>query len=119
MRGAFTIPLLLASLPTHAEPWACQMSVQCQNLDCHPIDDAYALIAADHEGQLFLTSPAGDQPMERLTPRGNVPAAYGGAGDAALGQLLTIIEDGRAVLTIHGYDGPARTTTIYGTCADD
>ena len=109
---------LFLTLPAHAEPWACEMSVACQNIDCSPIEDRYEVIAADHEGQLFLTSPAGDHPVTRLSRRGEVPAVYAGAGPAALGQLLTIIEDGRAVLTLHGYDGPARTTTIYGTCTE-
>ncbi|WP_224814808.1 hypothetical protein [Hasllibacter sp. MH4015] len=114
-------PIVLAlaflAAPVAAEPWNCRMTVLCQNLDCHAVDDRYEVIAADHEGQLFLTSPAGDHPVERLTRQGTLPAAYAGAGDAALGELLTIIEDGRALLSIHGYDGPARTTTLFGTCA--
>ena len=110
------VALVLFATPTVAEPFTCQMTVVCQNLDCHPVDDTYQIIAADHAGDLFLTSPAGHHPVRRLTPRDTMPAAYAGAGAATLGELMTILEDGRALLTIHGYDGPARTTTIHGTC---
>lgn len=110
------IVLVLFATRAFAEPFECQMTVVCQNLDCHPVDDTYQIIAADHAGDLFLISPAGDHPVTRLTPRGTLPAAYAGAGDAALGELITILADGRALLSIHGHDGPARTTTIFGTC---
>jgi hypothetical protein len=107
---------MLCAAPLKAEPWTCQMTVICQNLDCHPVDDTYQIIAADHAGDLFLTSPAGDHPVTRLTPRDTLPAAYAGAGHATLGELITILADGRALLSIHGYDGPARTTNVFGTC---
>ncbi|MEJ6388687.1 hypothetical protein [Gymnodinialimonas ulvae] len=119
MRVARALCLLapaFAPSPAIAEPWTCEMTVICQNLDCHAVDDTYQIIAADHAGDLFLTSPAGDHPVTRLTARGALPAAYAGAGDAALGELITILDDGRALLSIHGYDGPARTTTVFGTC---
>ena len=115
LRGALTVVMLCAA-PLKAEPWACQMTVICENLECYAVDDAYQIIAADHAGDLFLTSPAGDRPVTRLTPRGALPAAYAGAGEAALGELITILADGRALLSVHGYDGPARTTTVFGTC---
>ncbi len=113
------IALALAVIgpPAAAEPWTCQMTVRCQNVDCDAIDDTYGIIAADHEGQLFLTTPAGDRPVQRLSPQGHLPAAYAGASEAAIGELLTILDDGRALLSVHGHDGPARTTTLFGTCA--
>lgn len=109
---------LLACAPVSvgAEPWACQMTVQCENIDCFAIDDAYQIIAADHAGELFLTSLAGDRPVTRLSPAGQLPAAYASAGAHAIGELLTITQDGQAIVSIHGSDGPARTTTIFGTC---
>ena len=94
----------------------CQMTVQCENIDCFAIDDTYQIIAADHAGDLFLTSPAGGRPVMRLSPRDTVPAAYASAGSHAIGELLTITEDGQAIMSIHGSDGPARTITIFGTC---
>lgn len=92
------------------------MTVQCENIDCFAIDDTYTIIAADHAGDLFLTSPAGDRPATRLSPQGTLPAAYGSAGTHAIGELLTITEDGQAILSIHGSDGPARTIVVFGTC---
>lgn len=100
----------------HAEPWTCQMTVQCENIDCFAIDDTYDVIAADHAGELFITSPAGDRPAIRLSPPGQTPAAYGSAGTHAIGELLTITEDGLAILSIHRSDGPAGTITVFGTC---
>lgn len=108
--------LLLASQAT-AEPWTCWMTVQCDNIDCFAIDDTYTVIAADHEGQLFLTSPVGPRPATRLSPPGTLPAAYGAAGPQAVGELLTIAGDGAAIYTAHGGDGPARTRTVFGTCS--
>lgn len=93
------------------------MTVQCDSLDCFAINDPMEVIAADHEGRLFLTTSAGDRPITRLSREGTLPAAYGGAGTHAIGELLTITEDGEAILTSHGSDGPARTITVYGTCA--
>lgn len=113
---ALVLVLGFLTAPAFAEPFECQMTVVCQNLDCHPVDDTYQIIAADHAGDLFLISPAGDHPITRLTPRGTLPAAYAGAGEAALGELITILADGRALLSIHGDDGPARTTSVFGTC---
>ncbi len=114
IRAALATCLLVT--PAWAEPFTCEMTVICQNLDCHAVDDTYQIIAADHAGDLFMISPAGDHPVTRLTRPGALPAAYAGAGEAALGELITILPDGRALLSIHGHDGPARTTTIFGTC---
>lgn len=109
---------LLAGAPaaTSAEPWTCQMTVQCENIDCFAIDATYEIIAADHAGELFLSSPAGDHPVTRLSPQHHTPAAYASAGPHAIGELLTITEDGQAIMSIHGSDGPARTITVFGTC---
>ncbi len=115
-RWALLAPLLAAPAVVMAEPWTCEMTVQCENVDCVAIADTYDLIAADHEGQLFLTSPAGTRPVTRLSPQGTLPAAYAGAGPHAVGELLTITQDGQAMHTTHGFDGPARIRTIYGIC---
>lgn len=109
---------LLAGTPlsVSAEPWTCQMTVQCENIDCFAIADTYQIIAADHAGELFLTSPAGDRPVTRLSPQNQLPAAYASAGAHAIGELLTITHEGQAIVSIHGSDGPARTITVFGTC---
>ena len=112
------LAMLLAGVPASvmAEPWTCQMTVQCENIDCFAINDAYEVIAADHAGELFLTSPAGDRPVTRLSPQDQTPAAYASAGPHAIGELLTITQDGQAIMSVHGSDGPARTITVFGTC---
>ncbi len=108
--------LIILAAPAHAEPWTCQMTVQCENIDCFAIDDTYDIIAADHAGELFLTSPAGDRPVTRLSPRGQLPTAYATAGTHAIGELLTITADDQALMSIHRSDGPARIITVFGTC---
>lgn len=117
-RLALLLATLLAgvSLAASAEPWTCQMTVQCENIDCFAIDDTYEIIAADHAGDLFLTSPAGDRPVVRLGPDDMATFAYASAGPHAIGELLTIAQDGQALMSIHGSDGPARTITLFGTC---
>lgn len=92
------------------------MTVQCENLECFSINDTYNIIAADHAGELFLSSLAGDRPVVRLDPGNTSAAAYASAGDHAIGELLTITQDGLATVSIHGSDGPARTITVFGTC---
>lgn len=118
LRRAPLLATLLAACPSSAipDPWTCQMTVQCENYDCFAIDDRYDIIAADHAGELFLTSPAGDRPVTRLHTQGTLPAAYASAGPHAIGELLTITQDGQAIVSIHGSDGPARTITVFGTC---
>jgi len=110
------LSLLLLTTSASAEPWSCQMTVQCDNLDCIAIADSYSLIAADHAGELFLSSATGDHPVTRLSPQNHLPAAYAGVSTHAIAELLTIVEDGQAVLTSHGHDGSPRTITTFGTC---
>jgi antitoxin (DNA-binding transcriptional repressor) of toxin-antitoxin stability system len=114
--AALLAPLLAAATSGTAEPWACNMTVQCENIDCFAIEDRVEIIAADHAGELFMTSPTGDRPVARLSPLGSLPAAYASAGPHAIGELVTITEDGQAIMSIHGSDGPARIITIFGTC---
>lgn len=118
LRRAPLLATLLAAVPfgAMAEPWACTMTVQCENYDCFAIEDLYEVIAADHAGDLFLRSPAGNRPATRLSAHGTLPAAYASAGSHAIGELLTITEDGQAIMSVHGSDGPARTITVFGTC---
>lgn len=110
------LALIIFAAPIHAEPWTCQMTVQCENIDCFAIEDTYDIIAADHAGELFLTSPAGDRPVTRLSQPGQSPAAYASGGTHAIGELMTITADGQAMMSIHGSDGPARIITVFGTC---
>lgn len=97
------------------------MTVLCDGSGCVAMEQPADLIAADHEGQLFLTTPSGDIPMIRLdgapTARHAAAHAYAGTGPQISGALLTIAGDGTATLTRHARNGPARVTTAYGTCA--
>ncbi|QXT38275.1 hypothetical protein [Gymnodinialimonas ceratoperidinii] len=104
------------ALPARAEPWACQMTVQCDGQDCFAIDDLYQILPADHAGELFLSSPSGDRPATRLSAPDALPAAYASAGIHAMGELMTITPDLLATVTFHRTDGPTRTTTFFGTC---
>lgn len=109
------LALLLAG-PAAAEPWGCVLTVECDTLGCASIDATLDVIAADHEGQLFLVSPEGDRPVVRLGRADDPTAAYAGTSSATPGELLTIAPDGRATLTRHGGGGALRTTTAFGTC---
>lgn len=102
--------------PALSEPWDCAFSVECSGTDCTSIDLPAQVIAADHEGALFLTTPTADRRLIRLTPPGDSPASYAGADNGHLAELLTVTEDGQALLSIHGRDGPSRIVTLFGTC---
>lgn len=98
-----TLALCLLALPAAAEPFACTFTVECHaGLECDATDWDMEIIAADHEGQLFMSSVFGDTPVTRLEPR-----AY-----AAPGTLVTINDDGTAVLSSHG----DVILTYFGSC---
>ncbi len=111
------LPLCLTASAALAEPWHCDFTVECQAAaGC--ADAAYAaeIIAADHEGQLFLSTATGTSPVQRLTDRGTLPASYASAGQAGLAELLTVEADGTALMTLHIFDETAQAATYFGTC---
>ncbi len=111
------LPFVLWSLPAMAEPWHCQFTAECTaSGGCTEAAYSAQVIAADHEGQLFLTTLTGDSPVTRLTGRGDVPASYASAGQDGLAELLTIEADGTALMTLHIFDTTAQAATYFGTC---
>ena len=100
-----------------AEPWDCRFSVEClAGADCGPSGLQVQVIAADHAGDLFLSSVAGDSPVVRMTGAGALPATYAGAGRDGIAELLTIEADSTALMTLHVFDGAAAAITYFGTC---
>lgn len=94
---------ILGALPALAEPWACQFTAEClAGMACDESDWQVEIIAADHEGQLFLSSITGNAPATRLTER-----AY-----ATHNTLVTIAADGIAMLSTH----VEVVVTYFGTC---
>jgi hypothetical protein len=69
---------------------------------CDTTDWAVEIIAADHEGQLFISSVSGDTAVTRLGDR-----AY-----ATEDTLVTIAADGTAILSTH----VEVVLTYFGTC---
>jgi hypothetical protein len=110
---------LLATAPAMAEPWACDFTVECLVGDgCDESGLQVQIIAADHAGDLFLSSVTGDSPVTRMTAAGALPATYVSAGQAGLAELLTIEADRTALMTIHMFDGAAAAITFFGTCEE-
>ncbi|NKX46067.1 hypothetical protein [Roseicyclus persicicus] len=108
---------LLCAAPAVAEPWDCAFTVECEaGAGCEPIAVSLRVIAADHAGDLFLSSSIGDSPVLRLTPPGTLPATYAGSGRDGIAELLTIEADRTALLTLHIFDGAAAAATHFGTC---
>ena len=96
--------LALLAQPALSEPWACTFTVRClAGHSCDAADLMLEIIAADHEGRLFLRSAAEAHPATRLDP-----GAY-----AAQDQLLTIGSEDTATLTQHR----EAIATYFGTCA--
>jgi hypothetical protein len=116
------LPLLaLAGLagPAAAEPWTCDFTVEC--VTGAPCDESafdVEVLAADHEGALFLSGVAGESLLARLTPGGALPATYASAGEDGLAELLTIEADLTALMTVHFFDGTASAATYFGTCEE-
>lgn len=103
MRYLLPIPLLLSALPAMGEPWTCQFTAEClAGMACEATDWQVEIIAADHEGQLFLSSTTGDAPATRLSEM-----AY-----ATDNTLVTIAPAGTATLSTH----VEVVVTYFGTC---
>jgi hypothetical protein len=116
-------PALLVALcaggAAMADPWDCHFSVECQAGDgCAQTGLSLRVIAADHAGDLFLSSVAGDSAVMRLTEPGILPASYAGAGRDGVAELLTIEADRTALMTLHSFDGTTAAITYFGTCEE-
>lgn len=117
MRRLPALLLCLAATPALSEPWACSFTVECAVAEgCESAAFDARLIAADHAGDLFLSTAMGDSPVTRLTPEAALPATYAGAGRDGIAELLTIEADRTAMLTLHFFDGTAAAITYFGTC---
>jgi hypothetical protein len=119
MIRALALPLALMPASALAEPWACSFTVECVASEtCGESAFEVELIAADHEGALFLSTVTGDSPVTRLTAEGTLPATYGSAGGNGLAELLTVETDGTALMSVHIFDGSAMAVTYFGTCEE-
>lgn len=93
----------LLAFPATAEPWACHFTAECMaGLACEEAAWDLEIIAADHEGQLFMSSIVSDVIVTRLTAR-----SY-----ATEDTLITIGLDGTAILSTH----TEAVLTYFGTC---
>ncbi|PWK62489.1 hypothetical protein [Roseicyclus mahoneyensis] len=109
--------LCLAATPALSEPWGCAFTVECDLTEgCDSVGFDAQVIAADHAGDLFLSTAMGDSPVIRLTREGALPATYAGAGRDGIAELLTIEGDRTAILSLHIFDGTAAVLTYFGTC---
>jgi hypothetical protein len=121
MRRTLRPALALLCLPAvaDAEPWDCRFTVECAAAGgCAEAAFAVQVIAADHAGELFLTTLAGDSPVRRMTEAGALPASYASAGLRGLAELLTVEADRTAILTVHMFDEAAAAVTYFGTCEE-
>ena len=115
--GVLLLPCLAA--PLAAEPWDCVFTVECLAAEgCDESGFESEVIAADHAGDLFLSTVTGDSPITRLTPADALPATYASAGRDGIAELLTIEADRTAILTVHLFDGSAAAITYLGTCEE-
>jgi len=120
MRRA-ALPFVLAMLagPALAEPWACAFTVECEaSAGCSDAGLTVEVIAADHAGDLVLSSVTGVTPVTRLTPADRMPATYAGTGRIEVAELLTIDAGRTALMTLHIFDGAAAAITYFGTCEE-
>jgi len=119
MIRALALPLALVPTTALAEPWSCSFTVECIAAEtCGESGFEVELIAADHEGALFLSTLTGDTRVTRLTERDALPATYASAGENGLAELLTVETDGTALMTVHIFDGAAMAVTYFGTCEE-
>jgi len=117
MMRALAILAALVPAAVHAEPWACSFTVECVAGEaCGESGFEVEVIAADHAGELFLSTVTGDSRVARLTDAGALPATYASAGAAGLAELLTVETDGTALMSVHIFDSHAAAVTYFGTC---
>lgn len=106
--------LVLAALapPLAAEPWACGFTVECiAGESCEATAYDMEVIAADHEGQLFFSSLTADTPVAWHTQTRDGRSIYSGPS-----QLLTILTDGSATLSVHARGEGITALSYFGTC---
>ena len=109
----------LAAAPVAAEPWACAFTVECDATQgCGDGGFQARIIAADHAGDLFLSTAMGASRVSRLTAQDALPATYAGAGRDGIAELLTVETDRTAILTLHHFDGTPAAITYFGTCEE-
>jgi hypothetical protein len=109
--------LLQAATGATAEPWACEFTVECITGEpCGAAAYQITILAADHEGRLFLSSVVGDTPVTRLNPDAAPPVSYASAGRNGLAEMITIEADSTALMTAHIFDGSPMAVTYFGTC---
>ncbi|MEJ6394504.1 hypothetical protein V8J82_14650 [Gymnodinialimonas sp. 2305UL16-5] len=113
LRNLKTLLAFIAGLapPAQAEPWRCHFTAACPaGLACTGADHRAQIIAADHEGQLFLTLDGADHLARRLDETHRYSAHT-----RAAALLLTIAPDGTARLSRH--DGAI--SVLFGSCEAD
>ena len=119
MMRSLTFLAALMPATVHAEPWACSFTVECVAGEaCGETGFEIELIAADHAGELFLSTVTGDSRVARLTDADALPATYASAGAGGLAELLTVETDGTALMSVHFFDGVAAAVTHFGTCEE-
>ncbi|MBF9042194.1 hypothetical protein HKCCE4037_02565 [Rhodobacterales bacterium HKCCE4037] len=108
MMRAFTFAVAsVLALPATAEPWNCTFTTACvAGSSCADTDARAQVIAADHEGRLFLDWDGRPMPVEPL-PGGTSYAAFGEGIDI----LLTINAE-TAYLSAH----TDAVTSFFGSC---
>lgn len=118
MRALALLPALMP-LAAMAEPWDCTFTVECVAAEtCGESAFEVQVIAADHAGELFLSTLTGDSRVTRLTEASALPATYASAGRDGLAELLTVETDGTAIMSVHVFDGAAMAVTYFGTCEE-
>jgi hypothetical protein len=74
MRLFPALACLCAAFPALAEPWDCAFTVECVAGEaCGESAFEVQVIAADHAGELFLSTLTGDSRVTRLTGRTPCP----------------------------------------------
>lgn len=117
--ASWLVGFLVTVTAAGAEPWACEFTVECiAGETCSESDFDVEILAADHEGLLFLSSLVGDVPVDRLTEAGTLPAAYASAGHDGPSEMLTIAADGTALMSAHILDGATMSVTYFGACEE-
>ena len=102
-----------------AEPWSCTFTVECIAAEaCNESHYSFDILAADHEGQLFLSSVASNTPVLRLGIAKDTPITYVTTATDKLVELITINPDGTAVMTAHAFDERTTAVTYFGTCEE-
>lgn len=119
MRAALIVVALMAPLPAHAESWACIFDLICSKSECEDPEESLRanLVVEPDSGMAELLMSDGDNSslQRRSEDLGKLTVYQGGDFDGGA-VMLSLHEEGDAIMTVHLDVFGLGASTAYGHC---